>query len=200
MFLSDGQPGNANRARGRVARPRLRGRPRELVHEDCRVADEAILGEEGRGYHYAQVRLGPARLTHCMRWLGLAGRALEYATARVTFGRTLGEHGIVREMLADCAIDLETSRLLPGGSVDDRPGTRRRAGVLARQSPCGRGGLPGRPPRRAALRQHRRLRRRAPIKVAYGDQTFRNYEGPTETHKWAIGRWPLREAAARAVS
>ena len=51
----------------------------EVAFEDCFVADDAVLGEVGLGFRYAQVRLGPARLTHCMRWLGLARRSLDVA-------------------------------------------------------------------------------------------------------------------------
>src|SRR5262249_43904429 len=48
----------------------------EVRFEACEVGDEAVLGEVGEGFRYAQVRLGPARLTHCMRWLGIAQRAI----------------------------------------------------------------------------------------------------------------------------
>jgi acyl-CoA dehydrogenase len=54
----------------------------EVLFHDCVVGDEAVLGEVDRGFHYAQVRLGPARLTHCMRWLGLARRARDLALER----------------------------------------------------------------------------------------------------------------------
>ncbi len=50
-----------------------------VAFDGCRVPDDAVLGEVGLGYRYAQVRLAPARLTHCMRWLGLARRALDIA-------------------------------------------------------------------------------------------------------------------------
>ncbi len=50
-----------------------------VTFEGCRVPADAVLGEAGLGYRYAQVRLAPARLTHCMRWLGLARRALDIA-------------------------------------------------------------------------------------------------------------------------
>ena len=53
-----------------------------VYFEDCAVPDAAVLGEVGLGFKYAQVRLGPARLTHCMRWLGLARRSLDIALDR----------------------------------------------------------------------------------------------------------------------
>ena len=75
-----------------------------------------MLGEVGQGFRYAQVRLAPARLTHCMRWLGAARRAhdiaTDYARTRKAFGKTLGEHEGVGFMLADNQIDLHPARLM----------------------------------------------------------------------------------------
>ena len=86
----------------------------EVVLEDCAVGPDAVLGEVGRGFAYAQVRLAPARLTHCMRWLGLAEHAQELTLARVAereaFGRPLAELGMAQAMVADNEIDLAASR------------------------------------------------------------------------------------------
>ena len=83
--------------------------------EDLRVPASDILGEPGKGFRYAQVRLAPARLTHCMRWLGAARRAqdiaLDYAARRQAFGKTLAQHEGVGFMLADNDMDIHTSRL-----------------------------------------------------------------------------------------
>jgi len=83
--------------------------------EDVRVAATDILGEVGKGFQYAQVRLSPARLTHCMRWLGAARRAhdiaTEYARRRHAFGKPIGEHEGVGFMLADNEMDLHVARL-----------------------------------------------------------------------------------------
>src|SRR5690606_847209 len=80
-----------------------------------RVPDEDILGEPGKGLRYAQVRLAPARLTHCMRWLGQARRAHDvasaYARQRHAFGKTLVEHEGISFMLADNEMDLHVARL-----------------------------------------------------------------------------------------
>jgi acyl-CoA dehydrogenase len=80
-----------------------------------RVGQDAVLGEVGKGFRYAQVRLAPARLTHCMRWLGAARRAqdeaLAYARERQAFGKRLGDHEGVGFMLADNAMDMHTTRL-----------------------------------------------------------------------------------------
>jgi len=82
---------------------------------DVRVPASAVLGEIGQGFRNAQVRLGPARLTHCMRWLGAARRAhdvaVEYAQRRHAFGRLIGEHEGVGFMLADNEMDLLHCRL-----------------------------------------------------------------------------------------
>jgi acyl-CoA dehydrogenase len=86
-----------------------------LRFENLRVPAADILGEPGQGFRYAQVRLAPARLTHCMRWLGQARRAhdlaLDYARKREAFGKPLGQHQGVGFMLADNAMDLHGARL-----------------------------------------------------------------------------------------
>ncbi|MCB1907426.1 MAG: acyl-CoA dehydrogenase family protein [Rhodocyclaceae bacterium] len=86
-----------------------------LRFDKLRVPAEDVLGEVGKGFRYAQVRLAPARLTHCMRWLGQARRAhdtaLDYARRRQAFGRILGEHEGVSFMLADNEMDLHSARL-----------------------------------------------------------------------------------------
>ena len=86
-----------------------------LRFDNLRVPASDVLGEIGKGFRYAQVRLAPARLTHCMRWLGQARRAhdtaLEYSRRRQAFGRILGEHEGVSFMLADNEMDLQTARL-----------------------------------------------------------------------------------------
>jgi acyl-CoA dehydrogenase len=83
--------------------------------ENVRVPRSAVLGEVGQGFRNAQVRLGPARLTHCMRWLGAARRAhdvaVDYARRRHAFGKVIGEHQGVGFMLADNEIELQYSRL-----------------------------------------------------------------------------------------
>lgn len=88
----------------------------EIALDDCLVNDDAVLGEVGRGFAYAQQRLEPARLSHCMRLLGRARRALELAEAyvreRQSFGQRLAELQQVQAMVADCRIDLHASRLV----------------------------------------------------------------------------------------
>ncbi|MBN6533762.1 acyl-CoA dehydrogenase [Acinetobacter pittii] len=86
-----------------------------LRFENLRIPKENVLGETGKGFKYAQVRLAPARLTHCMRWLGQARRAhdiaTQYARERQSFGKRLGDHQGVGFMLADNEMDILTTRL-----------------------------------------------------------------------------------------
>lgn len=88
----------------------------ELRFHDLRLPASAILGAEGQGFALTQARLGPARLTHCMRWLGIAQRALEiaagYTSQRQAFGSALAGHQAVQWMLADSALELHAARLL----------------------------------------------------------------------------------------
>lgn len=87
-----------------------------VLHFDrVRIPARDVLGEIGKGFRYAQVRLAPARLTHCMRWLGQARRAhdaaLAYARRRQAFGKRLGDHEGVGYMLADNEMDMHAARL-----------------------------------------------------------------------------------------
>lgn len=88
----------------------------EIVFQDCELSDTAVLGEVGHAFHYAQLRLEPARLSHCMRFIGRATRALEiaqeYVSKRVSFGHVLADLQQVQAMVADSHIDLHASRLM----------------------------------------------------------------------------------------
>ncbi len=88
----------------------------ELRFDGLRVPAENVLLEEGRGIKVTQTRLGPARLTHCMRWLGLAKRCVEiagaYAQTREGFGIRLADRESVQIKLGDLAMGIETGRLL----------------------------------------------------------------------------------------
>ncbi len=88
----------------------------EVRLNDCRVDAGALLGRTGEGFALSQVRLGPARLAHAMRWIGVAQRALDIATERAisreAFGQQLARHEAVAWMLADSAIDLYAARLM----------------------------------------------------------------------------------------
>ncbi|MDN5536565.1 acyl-CoA dehydrogenase family protein [Comamonas sp.] len=88
----------------------------EITLTNCRVPASALIGEEGRGLEYAQLRLEGARLFHCMRFIGMASRAMdiaqEYASRRESYGVKLGEHQMVQAMIADAHIELYAARLM----------------------------------------------------------------------------------------
>jgi acyl-CoA dehydrogenase len=177
----------------------------EVVFDDCLVPDDAVLGTVGEGFRYAQVRLAPARLTHCMRWLGLARRAhdvaLDRAAEREAFGHRLGELGMVQAMIADNVIDLETSRALIqrcAWTLDDGHSGGRESSIAKAHVAdavgrivdrsfqiCGSLGVSG----------------DLPLARIYQEvRPFRIYDGPTETHKWSLAKRALRERARETAA
>ncbi|MDN3481072.1 acyl-CoA dehydrogenase family protein [Arthrobacter sp. APC 3897] len=171
-----------------------------LHFEDVFVPDSAVLGAAGQGFRYAQVRLGPARLTHCMRWLGLARRAMDIALDRTNtreiFGSGMHELGIAQDMLALNVMDLETSDAIITKTAalleeNAKAGSALSSVAKAHTSEavyrvidrslqlCGGDGVSDRLPLASYLNEVR---------------AFRIYDGSNETHKWAIAR---RASAAR---
>ncbi|MBR0828665.1 acyl-CoA dehydrogenase family protein [Bradyrhizobium manausense] len=158
-----------------------------------RVPADAVLGEVGQGFRYAQVRLAPARLTHCMRWLGSAIRAQEIATEfarrRTAFGRPIGEHEGVSFMLADNAMDIHLAQLTiwHAAWVLDR-GERASSESSMAKVICSEAIA------RVADRSLQILgglgtTRDTVVERFYRDvRAFRIYDGPSEVHRWAIGR------------
>jgi acyl-CoA dehydrogenase len=169
----------------------------EVVFDDLRVPADSILGEVGEAFRYVQVRLAPARLTHCMRWLGGAARAhdiaKQYARERKAFGKTIGEHEGVGFMLADNEIDLQQSRLMIWWTarVLDEGGKARHESSMTKVAVS-----------EALFRVADRC-----VQVLGGmgmtqdtvvEQMFREirgfriYDGPSEVHRWAIARRILK--------
>ena len=88
----------------------------ETLWENVRVPAEYLLGEEGGGFAIAQARLGPGRIHHCMRAIGMAEKALELmcarAQTRVAFGKHLADKAVVQQQVAESRIEIEQARLL----------------------------------------------------------------------------------------
>ncbi|WP_426756185.1 acyl-CoA dehydrogenase family protein [Myxococcus sp. Y35] len=116
-FLFDAsQPGWRIERRIPIMGPEEHGGHCEIVFDGLEIPDEHRLLEVGDGLKVTQIRLGTARLTHCMRWLGLSKRCLEeageYVSKRMSFGVTLAQHEGVQWMLGDAAKDIHIGRLL----------------------------------------------------------------------------------------
>ena len=202
MFLIDADnPGWSVGRRMETTDTVFAGGHSEVALRDCQVAPDAVLGEVGQGFRYAQVRLGPARLTHCMRWLGLARRALDIALDRAAerevFGARLEELGLAQGLIADSVIDVEASRSLIrwAAGVLDSGGHGRHETSVAKVYVAeavwrvidrslqltGGDGVTGDLPLARFLGEVR---------------PFRIYDGPSETHRWAIARRASRVRAA----
>ena len=99
-----------------MAEPLLAHREAEIKLTDVRVDDSAVLAQIGDGFRLAQQRLVPARLTHCMRWLGLADRTLElckqYIGTRHSFGKVLAQHQLIQQMIARNASAIHAGNLM----------------------------------------------------------------------------------------
>jgi len=167
--------------------------------DGLRVHESAVLGRVGEGFRYAQVRLAPARLTHCMRWLGAARRAhdiaTDYALRRTAFGKPIGEHEGVGFMLADNEMDIHQCRLViwHAAWVLDQGQRGRHVSSMAKvicseatwrvvdRSMQILGGL-GITDDTIVARLWREVR------------PFRIYDGPSEVHRWSIARQVLRNA------
>ena len=173
----------------------------ELELAGCRVPDDAVLGAVDDGGRYAQLRLGPARLTHCMRWLGAARRtheiAVGYAAVRPMFGTVLGELGMAQQMIADSEIDIAASRALirEAAQALDEGSAARRETSTAKVF--------------VAEAVFRVVDRSMQLTGALGVSTdtvisrhftevrpFRTYDGPSEVHRQALARRALRRSAA----
>jgi acyl-CoA dehydrogenase len=115
LFHAD-QPGWRVVRRIPIMGPEEHGGHCELDFDGLEVPDENVLMSVGDGLKVTQIRLGPARLTHCMRWLGMAERAMQiagdYVRERDNFGAKLADHEGVQWLLGDAAMQIEIARLL----------------------------------------------------------------------------------------
>jgi alkylation response protein AidB-like acyl-CoA dehydrogenase len=173
--------------------------------EGLRVPKANVLGEPGEGFRYAQVRLSPARLTHCMRWLGAARRAHDVATAyarqRQAFGRALGEHEGVGFMLADNEMDLHVTRLaiwhcawvLDQGVLGKHESSI--AKVVSSEA------LWRVVDRSVQVLGGQGVTHETVVARIFADmRAFRIYDGPSEVHRWSIARRILRGQKPRPES
>ncbi|WP_448579885.1 acyl-CoA dehydrogenase family protein [Thermaurantiacus sp.] len=169
--------------------------------EGLRLPPSAVLGEVGEAFRYAQMRLAPARMTHCMRWLGAASRAqgiaIDHARARTAFGKALGEHQGVSFMLAENEIDLKVARLLTWETAwrMDRGEKARHESSIAKAEISER--LFRVADRCVQVLGGIGTTDETVVEMIYRDMRgFRLYDGPTEVHKYAIGRQLMRAGSA----
>ncbi|MCW2786174.1 MAG: acyl-CoA dehydrogenase [Marmoricola sp.] len=174
----------------------------EVSFQDVRVGPEAVLGEVDRGFAYAQVRLGPARMTHVMRWLGSAQRAqdcaLEYASSRSVFGSRLGDLGMAQQLIADNEIDLAAARALLLTACASLDRGERAATETSIAKTFGAEAICRVVDRAMQLTGGAGVSDDLPIARLYREvRPFRIYDGPSEVHRWSIARRALRQAEAR---
>ncbi len=164
-----------------------------LVLDGVPVAADQVLGEVDRGFAGAQIRLGPARMTHVMRWLGAARRAhdvaVSHAARREGFGSRIGDLGLTQKMIADNVIDIAATRALlmeacreldEGGRASNSTSIAKTFGAEAVGRIVDRsiqicGGL--------GVSSDLPLAR-----LAAEVRPFRIYDGPSEVHRWAIAK------------
>jgi acyl-CoA dehydrogenase len=172
-----------------------------LTIENLEVRAEHVLGEVNEGFRYAQVRLAPARLSHCMRWHGAATRAQEIATAyackRRAFGKLLIDHEGVGFQLAENLIDLKQSELmidwcadvLDSGSAGTTESSMAKVAVadaLFRVAD-----------RCVQVMGGTGVTRDTIVEQVFREiRAFRIYDGPTEVHKWSLAKKIKRDAGS----
>jgi acyl-CoA dehydrogenase len=167
---------------------------------NLRVSSDHMLGNSGDGFTYAQVRLSPARLSHCMRWLGACTRAHEiavgYANRRLAFGKTLIDHEGVGFMLAENQIDLKQAELMidwcaaaiDSGSLATIESSMAKVSVSE--------GLMRVADRCVQVMGGSGLTSDTIVEQVFREiRAFRIYDGPTEVHKWALAKKIKREWA-----
>ena len=164
-----------------------------ITIDNLRVPADQMLGQAGEGFQYAQVRLSPARLSHCMRWLGACRRANEiatdYACRRMAFGKTLIDHEGVGFMLAENLIDLQQSALMIdwcAGVLDDgHLGTAESSMAKVAVSEA----LMRVADRCVQVMGGTGVTSDTIVEQVFREiRAFRIYDGPTEVHKWSLAK------------
>lgn len=173
----------------------------EMVFDDLFVPDDDVLGEVDQGFRYAQVRLGPARTTHVMRWLGAARRAHEvavrYAAGREAFGARLADLGMAQQLIADNEIDLAATRALVREACEqlDAGSSAGKATSIAKTFAAEALGRVA--DRATQLCGGLGVSADLPVaKIARELRPFRIYDGPSETHRWSLARRAVRDIEA----
>jgi acyl-CoA dehydrogenase len=175
------------------------GNHAEIRYEDVRVGPEALLGEVGAGFLIAQHRLGPGRIHHCMRWLGVSRRAFDMLCERATYryaqGAVLAEKGTVQAWIADSAAQMQAARLmtLHAAWVMDTQGASAARKEISLIKFYGAGVLHDVVDR--ALQIHGALGYSTdmPLEAMYRyARAARFYDGPDEVHRQSVARQILR--------
>ena len=174
--------------------------------DNVRVPASNMLLGEGRGFEIAQGRLGPGRIHHCMRTIGVAERALEKMCRRLltrdAFGKNIAEHSVWEERIANARIEIECSRLLTlkAAYMMDTVGNkvaRAEIAMIKVKAPHTRAA--GHRRRHSGARRRRRDRRLRPRRATWASmRTLRLADGPDEVHRRGIARIELKKQAQKA--
>ncbi len=174
----------------------------ELDFDSLELTDADVLGEPGKGFDYAQIRLDPARLTHCMRWLGIAMRSLEYAEDyalnRSSFGKKLSEQQMVQQMIADSHIEIfacqtmieQACRILDRGERVRHEASMTKVFVSEAVNKI--------IDRSIQIMGSTGISEDFPVSSFYKEaRPFRIYDGANEVHRMSIARRVFRRASER---
>lgn len=176
----------------------------EVFFDNLVVPESAVLGSVDQGYAYAQVRLGPARMTHVMRWLGSAQRAhdtaLEQCADRRLFGGRLGDLGMAQQMIADNEIDLAATRALLRTACADLDAGDLGTAATSIAKVFGAEAIHRVVDRSIQLCGGLGVSEDLPLSRLLNEvRPFRIYDGPSEVHRWSIAKRAVRRTVkARA--
>jgi acyl-CoA dehydrogenase len=165
----------------------------EVDIDRLRVPASQMIGRQGEGFRYAQVRLAPARLSHCARWLGACRRAHEiacaYACERQAFGKALIDHGGVGFMLAENLIDLQQAQLMVDWCADALDAGRDGNVESSIAKVAVSEGLMRVADRCVQVMGGMGVSRDTIVEQVFREiRAFRIYDGPTEVHKWSLAK------------